>query len=161
MSKINNENIDFGEFLQILSDSIKSGDLKSDYKEFLSYCKDNGLSSYFLNVLISRIKEAEQQTQKSSGPDSVFFLQEYSTQSKNSLLYKQYHVVKHKLEETELALNDLRKQMTFKVRFYRFVIAVFLLIFLLGLIAVSLDSILRYHFISFYESLLDFYGLHL
>lgn len=155
----NNENIDFDAFLQRLSDSMKSGNLKSDYKALLLYCKDNGLSSYLLNVLIRTIKESEKKSQKPSAINDIFFVREESLNDSDNLHYQQFVSLKHKLETAEAALEDFRKT-NYKLIFYRIVVALLGLIFFLFLIAICLDSSLKYYFIFFYDGFLDFYGIH-
>ena len=63
----------FQELIELINSSVESGKVKDDYSDFLKSCKELGISSYVLNTLIQKAREAKK-TNHQTQTDSTFFI---------------------------------------------------------------------------------------
>lgn len=63
----------FQELIELINSSVESGKVKDDYSDLLKSCKELGISSYVLNTLIQKAREAKK-TNHQTQTDSTFFI---------------------------------------------------------------------------------------
>lgn len=64
--------ISFRELIELVEASVQSGTIKNDYSDYLDTCRDLGISSYTLNLIIQRAKDYQKGNQQDEYTDHLF-----------------------------------------------------------------------------------------
>lgn len=148
------------DFINLVEISTNSNKIHLDYQDYHSYCRKIGLSSYILNLVICRTRNAK--TNQSDVIDKSFFVidnnikaPEQIDKDKQSIkmLKESVSILKEKLAESNMRIANLSKNLeetkkTKRRRVWPYWLVIVLLIsFLIVLLYVILnDSRLRHGF---------------
>lgn len=97
--------VEFRDIVYLVDESVKSGKIKTDYLDYLSFCKKNGISSYVLNTLI-RLANDEVASVTSDTLDKEYFVID-----KSIVLPKQKNQEQQKIQRQKEKIDKLDKML--------------------------------------------------
>lgn len=98
--------VEFRDIVFLVEESVKSGKIKKDYQDYLSFCKKNGISSYVLNTII-KIATDESASVISDTYDKDFFVID-----KHIVLEKQKNQEQQKIQRQKKRIETLVKMLS-------------------------------------------------
>lgn len=103
--------IEFRDIIYLVDESVKSGKIKKDYQDYLSFCKKNGISSYVLNTLI-KLANDEVASVMSDTLDKDYFVIDENIVLQNQKNHEQQKILrqKEKIAMLDKMLSESRNE---------------------------------------------------
>lgn len=131
----------FQELIELIEVSFNSGKIGKDYHDFLKCCRDLGLSSYTLNVIIQKAKENQKDTDENNFDSSFFVIAENKLPKKQENK-KEIQTITNLYKENRQLKVDYNKLLSQKKQ-YRNVVLLVLTVLVCGVCLLFLNGSLN------------------